>query len=128
MPYDPDRHGPVRIVGPGFHERVYEAIRRVPRGSVTTYGDVGGAVGSPRVARQVGYALAALRDRNDVPWHRVINAKGCISYRGDDERGIEQRRRLLKEGIEFDEAGRVKDFGARRFRFDPPELLEGDPS
>ncbi len=123
MPYDPDRHGPVRIVGPGFHERVYVVVARVPKGRVTTYGDVGGALGSPNVARQVGYALAALpSNRHDVPWHRVINAKGCISFRGDEERGAEQRRRLAKEGVPFDEAGRVRDFKARRFRFDSPPM------
>lgn len=121
MAYDPDRHGPVRIVGPGFRERVYRAVQQVPEGCVTTYGDVGGAVGSPTVARQVGYALAALpKDGHDVPWHRVINAKGCISFRGDDWRGAEQERRLVAEGIAFDERGRVRDFEQRRFRFEGP--------
>lgn len=121
MGYDPERHGPVRIVGPGFRERVYVVVKRVPKGRVTTYGDVGGALGSPTVARQVGYALAALRQsRTDVPWHRVINSRGFISFRGDDERGEEQRRRLEHEGIRFDDAGRVKDFARLRHRFEAP--------
>lgn len=127
MPYDPDRHGPVRIVGPGFRERVYAVVKRVPAGRVTTYGDVGGALGSPTVARQVGYALAALRkERMDVPWHRVINARGSVSFRGDDERGEEQLRRLAKEGIRFDEAGRVKDFATLRYRFEGPLYLDDE--
>lgn len=127
MPYDPDRHGPVRIVGPGFRERVYAVVKKVPKGRVTTYGDVGGVLGSPTVARQVGFALAALRkERLDVPWHRVINAQGRISFRGDDVRGEEQLRRLTKEGIRFDESGRVEGFASLRFRFDGPLFLDED--
>ena len=60
MPYDPLRHGPKRIVGPGFHEQVYAIVKQVPKGFVTTYGDVGRQLGSSRVARHVGFALAGL--------------------------------------------------------------------
>jgi methylated-DNA-protein-cysteine methyltransferase-like protein len=71
-PYQPERHGPTRVVGPGFHERVFAVVRRVPRGRVTTYGDVGKAMGLTTIARHVGYALAALTaEHGDVPWHRV---------------------------------------------------------
>ena len=94
-----------RVVTPGFHARVYAVVRRVPAGRVTTYGDVAAALGSPRVARHVGWALAALREP-DVPWHRVINATGRISARGDLVRAEEQRRRLEDEGVTFDESGR----------------------
>lgn len=94
------------MVGPGFHGRVYALVRSVPSGHVVTYGDVAAALGSPRVARQVGWALAALRD-DTVPWHRVINAKGRISFKGDTPRAIHQRARLVSEGIEFDATGRV---------------------
>jgi len=95
-----------RIVRPGFNSRVHALVCQVPRGQVTTYGDVAAALGSPRVARQVGFALAALRD-DDVPWQRVINAKGTISFRGDTDRGEHQRRLLEAEGVPFDAAGRV---------------------
>ena len=59
-PYDPLKHGPKRIVGPGFHEQVHKLVGTVPPGSVTTYGDIGAALGSSTVARHVGYAMAAL--------------------------------------------------------------------
>lgn len=95
-----------RVVTEGFHERVYEVVRRVPAGRLTTYGDVAAALGSPRVARHVGWALAALRD-GDVPWHRVINAQGRISFKGDVVRGTLQRTRLEAEGVVFDAAGRA---------------------
>jgi methylated-DNA-protein-cysteine methyltransferase-like protein len=104
-----------RVVTPGFHGRVYAVVRQVPPGWVTTYGDVGTMLGSPRVARQVGYALAALRE-DDVPWHRVINAQGMISVRGDFVRGHEQRRLLEAEGVPFDAAGRM-DLVRYRFRY-----------
>ena len=108
-----------RVVTPGFHARVYSVVRQVPAGHVTTYGDVASVLGSPRVARHVGWALAALTD-NEVPWHRVINAQGRISYRGDVGRGAEQRRRLEAEGVTFDERERI-DLAKYRWRYDPDE-------
>jgi methylated-DNA-protein-cysteine methyltransferase related protein len=90
---------------PGW-SRIYTVVRRIPKGRVATYGQVAALAGRPRYARQVGYALAALRDVR-VPWHRVINARGEISPRS--EPGIEalQRRLLEREGVRFDAAGRV---------------------
>jgi methylated-DNA-protein-cysteine methyltransferase related protein len=85
-----------------FREDIYRIVRTVPPGRVTTYGDVAAVAGSPRAARQVGYAMAALPEGTDVPWHRVINAQGCISRRGDLERPLEQLRRLEDEGVIFD--------------------------
>ncbi len=95
-----------RIVGPGFNRRVYAVVRTVPPGAVTTYGDVATVLGSPRVARHVGFALAALDDPG-VPWHRVINSRGRISFKGDTARGRLQRALLEQEGVAFDEADRV---------------------
>ncbi|MBN2799299.1 MAG: MGMT family protein [Deltaproteobacteria bacterium] len=101
----------------GFRERVAAAVRRVPAGRVTTYGDVAGIIGNPGAARQVGWALSALPADTDVPWHRVINRQGTLSLRGDLLRGDAQRRRLEAEGQVFDEAGRL-DLGAVRWRWD----------
>lgn len=105
-----------RVVRPGFHARVYTVVRAVPAGRVTTYGQVATLLGSPRVARHVGWALAACEQADEpVPWHRVINSRGQISHRGDTLRATEQRRRLEAEGVAFDEQGRVdlKRFGWR---------------
>ena len=114
--------GEERVVGPGFHAKVYAKVREVPAGHVTTYGDVAGALGSRRVARQVGFALAALDLATvpAVPWHRVINGAGKLSYRGDVGRGSEQELRLRAEGIRLDEQGRVVDFAAVRHAFLAP--------
>lgn len=92
-----------RVVGPGFHQRVFDVVRRVPRGRVTTYGRVAELLGHPGVARHVGFALAACGDVTPVvPWHRVVDAQGRISTAG-----AEQRRRLEAEGVRFSRGGAV---------------------
>jgi methylated-DNA-protein-cysteine methyltransferase-like protein len=95
-----------RVVTEGFHQRVFDKVKEVPAGRVTTYGDVAAALGSPRVARHVGWALAALREE-DVPWHRVINSRGRISFKGDTPRAVLQRAKLEAEGVTFSATGRV---------------------
>ena len=117
--YDKDLHGPVRVVGEGFHAQVWEMVSRVPQGSVTTYGDVAAALGLASVARQVGWALAALPSgQNDVPWQRVVNAAGQISERGHGARSTVQGKLLASEGVEITDKGRVIDFAVRRHTFD----------
>lgn len=111
MPYDRNRHGPRRLVGPGFHARVHAVVRTVPPGFVTTYGDIAAALGSPRVARQVGFAMAAVPAGSDVPWWRVVAAGGRISIRG--AAAMRQCRHLRSEGITV-RATRVLDFTQRR--------------
>jgi methylated-DNA-protein-cysteine methyltransferase-like protein len=109
--------GPGRIVRPGFNARVWALVRQVPRGRVATYGQIATLLGSPRIARHVGFAMAASdRARPAVPWHRIINAQGAISHRGDFARAEEQRRRLEREGVRFDARGRV-DLSRYRFAF-----------
>lgn len=103
-----------------FYQAVYAMVRTIPPGHVSTYGDVAAALGHPRRARQVGWALAALRadpDGTDVPWQRVINAQGRISHRGDLWRAEEQVLRLEAEGLRFDDTGRL-DLAATRWRFE----------
>jgi len=86
------------------YDRIYSIVRLIPRGRVATYGQIAGLLGSPHWARQVGYALAALRD-NQVPWHRVVNAKGRISPRSEPGYEHIQRAMLEAEGITFDARG-----------------------
>ena len=58
-------------------------------------------------ARMVGHAMAGTPSNRDIPWHRVINAQGKISPRGDLLSSEVQRLRLEEEGVHFDEHGRV---------------------
>ncbi|HET6923600.1 MAG TPA: MGMT family protein, partial [Anaeromyxobacteraceae bacterium] len=83
----------------------------IPRGRVATYGHVALLAGRPRAARHVGYAMAALRGaRHRVPWQRVLGARpralAAVSIL--DPMGAATQRLLLeREGVRFDERGRV---------------------
>ncbi len=90
------------------YDDFYAIARKVPAGRVTTYGAVAAEAGLPGRARQVGYAMAALPDDHDVPWHRVINARGEVSSRAGGTAFEKIQRNLLEaEGIVFNARGRV---------------------
>ncbi len=92
---------------PTFTDRVYRAVRAVPRGSIVSYGGIAAMLGSPRAARGVGQALRALPDDSDVPWWRVVNRNAEISNRGTTHGPLLQRKLLQKEGVRFNPAGRA---------------------
>ena len=94
---------------PRFFTHVYRLVAQVPRGKVVTYGQVAAILGAPRAARAVGTALRHLPRPlvKKVPWQRVINASGGISFRGDVLRTEEQSWLLEEEGIEFNRNGKV---------------------
>jgi methylated-DNA-protein-cysteine methyltransferase-like protein len=92
-------------VGDRFFELVYEVVRRIPPGQVATYGQIARLLGMPHAARTVGWALRGLPEGLDVPWQRVINARGTFSL---DAHGAAVQRALLEEeGVVFDAQGRV---------------------
>lgn len=103
------------------YERVYAVVSMIPAGKVATYGQVASVVGNC-TARMVGYALAALPEAYDVPWHRVINAQGKISPRAKSASTELQRQLLEAEGIQFSSAGKV-DFRTVRWEGPPLEWL-----
>ncbi len=88
-------------------ERFYAVVREIPRGRVATYGQVAERAGLPGYARQVGWALHALRPGTRVPWQRVVNARGTCSVRPGSGSEHEQRRRLEREGVRFGPGGRI---------------------
>jgi O-6-methylguanine DNA methyltransferase len=96
-----------------FQTRVLSAVRRIPAGRVSTYGDVAAAAGAPRAARAVGNIMKGCRAPG-IPCHRVIAAGGRVGGYGGNET---MKRALLRaEGIAV--AGRrVKDFERKRFVF-----------
>lgn len=97
------------------YERIWSIVRRIPRGKVATYGSIAELARIPNGARQVGYALHALRDESGVPWHRVLNARGAISLRSGGH-DVTQRLRLEREGVRFDAGGRTD---LERFQWSP---------
>lgn len=96
------------------HQRIYEVVKRIPRGRVATYGQIASLAGLAGQARQVGYALHALPTESAVPWHRVVNASGGISTRAVPGAELVQQQLLAREGVRFDARGRV---ALSRFRW-----------
>ncbi|MEO8347361.1 MAG: MGMT family protein [Acidobacteriota bacterium] len=97
-------------------ERIYSVVARIPRGRVATYGQVARLAGLAGQARLVGYALSSLNEKSRLPWHRVVNAKGRISFRGDGgPMAVVQRLLLERERVRFD-AGHAIDLDAFRWR------------
>jgi methylated-DNA-protein-cysteine methyltransferase-like protein len=90
-----------------LHARIHAVVRRIPRGRVATYGQVARLAGIGPHPRVVGYALAALTDASDLPWHRVVNAQGRVSARGTPGAEALQRALLEREGVRFDVRGRI---------------------
>ena len=106
------------------YAKIYNWVRRVPAGKVATYGQIARLAGACS-ARQVGYAMAALRDGDDIPWHRIINSQGRISLRTGSD-GHELQRILLEaEGIVFSAEDTI-DF--TKYRWDTAEQLQFSPT
>ncbi|MCB1143119.1 MAG: methylated-DNA--[protein]-cysteine S-methyltransferase [Leptospiraceae bacterium] len=98
-----------------FYQKVYSIVKKIPRGNVSTYGRIAVLVGVPRAARAVGYALNQLKksEETEIPWQRVINSRGRISFGGDPVRATLQRKLLEHEGIPFQNDGQIdlKQYG-----------------
>jgi methylated-DNA-protein-cysteine methyltransferase-like protein len=93
-----------------------DTVRKIPKGKVSTYGDVARAAGFPGAARQVVWALQGATVRG-LPWHRVVGAGGKIRLPG--EAGLDQRIRLETEGVAF-RNGRVW-MDRHRYEFPAPK-------
>ena len=87
--------------------KIYEVVKRIPKGSVATYGQVATLCGNPRWARIVGYALHVNPQPGVIPCHRVVNREGSVApgfaFGGE---GV-QRQMLENEGVRFLSDGRV---------------------
>ncbi|ODS11769.1 DNA base-flipping protein [Vibrio scophthalmi] len=88
-----------------FLVQIFAVIHQIPHGKVTSYGEIAKLAGYPGYARHVGKALGNLPEGSKLPWHRVVNSQGQISLKGEDLQ--RQRRRLLAEGIEVSDSGRI---------------------
>ena len=109
----------VAFLSTPFHERVFDIVARIPYGRVTTYGWIARAIGAPRSARQVGWALHASHQRPDLPCHRVINSSGELSGRWHWGDPNVMRALLENEGVTFNANERVD---LRRFGWQPEEM------
>ena len=97
-------------------ERVYEFVRKIPQGKVTTYGQIAEFLGNKKLARAVGNILHQNPDPARIPCHRVVNRSGKVSdayaFGGADA----QRASLKREGIVFEPDGSVD---LRKYGFTP---------
>lgn len=82
-----------------FFERVYEIVRQIPEGKVTSYGAIAKALGAARSARMVGWAMNASHNMEDVPAHRVVNRLGMLSGKHHFEGTNLMQQLLENEGI-----------------------------
>ena len=87
-------------------KNVWQVVESIPRGHVLTYGEVARLAGMSRAARRVGQALHRAPKGRKLPWHRVVNAQGRISFPADSSGYREQKERLQEEGVVFIE-GRI---------------------
>jgi methylated-DNA-protein-cysteine methyltransferase-like protein len=107
-----------------FSDRVYWLVQQVPPGRVVNYGQIALYAGSAGAARAVGTLMRnSLANGVEVPWQRVINASGGISFKGDFARAELQRRLLEDEGVVF--GGNAK-CDLARYRWEPDVLFWED--
>jgi methylated-DNA-protein-cysteine methyltransferase-like protein len=106
----------------GYRERVFELVRRIPKGRVMTYGQIAEILGEGYTPRTVGFVMHSA-DEETTPWHRVINAQGGCSTGRIVLPPDKQQRMLESEGVEFDQRGRCD---LKRYRWSPDE--EDGPS
>lgn len=105
------------------YNKIYNVVRQIPYGRVVTYGQVAEFANLYGKARLVGYALFQVSEpETKIPWHRVVNAKGEISYSSLRQGGDYLQRSLLEaEGIEFSAEGKIN---LARYQWQPNSDLQ----
>ena len=83
------------------HQKIWCVVSKIPFGQIATYGQIARLAELPRQARAVGSILSQLPHDSGLPWHRVINQKGEISFPPESSKYLEQKERLEQEGIVF---------------------------
>jgi methylated-DNA-protein-cysteine methyltransferase-like protein len=91
----------ITMAGTDFFERVYDLVRTIPTGRVTTYGAIARHIGAGRSARIVGYALNGVMEDMSIPCHRVVNRNGELSGRMHFPTPTMMRELLESEGVTF---------------------------
>ena len=104
---------------------VWQVVQGIPRGHVLTYGEVARLAGMRRAARRVSQAMRRAPRSMSLPWHRVVNAQGKISFPEDSTGYREQKSRLEEEGVVFTR-GKI-DLERFGYRGALDHLLWGEP-
>ncbi len=107
-----------------WHQSVWKVVSEIPSGHVLTYGEVARLSGMPRAARRVSQAMRRAPRAINLPWHRVINVQGKISFPEDSNGWKMQKDKLESEGVVFLN-GKI-DLGVFGYRGAVDRLLWGD--
>ncbi|MDG1272430.1 MAG: MGMT family protein [Flavobacteriaceae bacterium] len=83
-----------------FFEKVYQVVRQIPVGRVSSYGAIARSIGSPQSARMVGWAMNASHNIEDVPAHRVVNRLGLLTGKHHFDGTNLMQQLLENEGVE----------------------------
>lgn len=108
-------------VEPSFFSKVYEVVRQIPEGKVTSYGAIAKYLGSPQSSRMVGWAMNASHSIDDVPAHRVVNRKGLLTGKHHFGGGTIMQQLLENEGVQIKE-DQIQDL--EKHFWDPVKSLE----
>lgn len=90
-----------------FAKQVISYIKKVPKGKVASYGQIAKLAGKPQGSRGVGWLLHSSSKLYKLPWHRIINSQGKISFPKDSSYFRKQRNLLKAEGVEVSREGKV---------------------
>jgi methylated-DNA-protein-cysteine methyltransferase-like protein len=104
-----------------FFQNVFDVVRLIPEGRVTSYGAIAKYLGAPRSSRMVGWAMNASHKEEGIPAHRVVNRNGLLTGRAHFDPPEAMEARLVAEGIE------VKENQVQKFKtifWDPCEELK----
>jgi methylated-DNA-protein-cysteine methyltransferase-like protein len=103
-----------------FFERVYEVVKLIPEGRVTSYGAIAKYLGAARSARMVGWAMNNASKMEDIPAHRVVNRNGLLTGKHHFPGTYVMQQQLESEGIEVKD-DKIVDF--QRYFWDPSAEL-----
>ena len=106
-----------------FFEAVWEIVRLIPEGKVTTYGHIAKVLGTPKSSRMVGWAMNASHKLKDVPAHRVVNRNGLLTGKMHFEHPEAMEEALRNEGIEVIN-DQIQDFQSKLW--DPKDYFDNE--
>ncbi|MGZ3710235.1 MAG: MGMT family protein [Bdellovibrionota bacterium] len=84
-----------------FTKKVIATIKKIPKGKVASYGQIAALAGKPHGSRGVSWILHSSSRAHALPWQRVINSQGKISFPADSDEFLKQKSLLIREGVEF---------------------------
>ncbi len=92
--------------------RIWETVKAIPKGRVSSYGQIADLAGLPGRSRLTGTALANTPSNIKIPWHRVLRSSGQIAFPKNSEKALQQKTLLMTENVEVNNLRvKLKDYG-----------------